>query len=182
MFLGCDSGNTRKVPFVIVKDPSDILPIDDLSQVPKALYNVQIDLDKYTIKKKKDLFIRLLLPSVLAVHEEYSRRYERVNEVMNNYHKRGSIEPSDSLWLNPLKVKTYARDYWDLRRRLKPNPVSIVLAQAAIESGWGTSRMFLTANHVFGVWSFDPDEPRIEENASRNGRQVYLRRYASVEE
>ena len=36
-------------------------------------------------------------------------------------------------------------------------PVSLALAQAAIESGWGTSRFALQGNALFGQWAWQKD-------------------------
>lgn len=49
-----------------------------------------------------------------------------------------------------------------------------------MESGWGTSRLFKIANNAFGVWSFSENEPRVPAYATRNNKQVYLRKYESV--
>ena len=39
--------------------------------------------------------------------------------------------------------------------RMDMIPVSIALAQAAKESGWGTSRFALEGNAIFGQWTWD---------------------------
>jgi len=65
----------------------------------------------------------------------------------------------------------------ELLQSLKPHPISIVLAQAAMESAWGTSRFFRVANNVFGVWSFDAGEARIAAGVKRGGDTIYVRRY-----
>jgi Bax protein len=56
----------------------------------------------------------------------------------------------------------------------------LVLAQATIESGWGQSRFFLEGSNLFGVWSFNKDEPRIEAQKTRNEKKVYLRAYEDM--
>ena len=42
-----------------------------------------------------------------------------------------------------------------LKNRMDIIPVSIALAQAAKESGWGTSRFALEGNAIFGQWTWD---------------------------
>lgn len=69
-----------------------------------------------------------------------------------------------------------------LIKRLHTFPVSIVLAQAAIESGWGSSRFFLQANNLFGIWSFDPKHQRIAADSTRNGTKVFLRQFDDLEQ
>jgi len=63
---------------------------------------------------------------------------------------------------------------------MKTHPVSIVLAQAAIESGWGESRFFKEGNNIFGMWSVNKNEPRIRAKETRNGKAVYLKKYNSL--
>lgn len=43
-----------------------------------------------------------------------------------------------------------------LQERLQPVPASLALAQAALESAWGTSRFAREGNNLFGQWCFTP--------------------------
>ena len=63
---------------------------------------------------------------------------------------------------------------------MKTHPTSIVLAQAAIESGWGTSRFYKEANNIFGVWSYSENESRIKAMEDREGQSVYVRKYDAL--
>ena len=65
---------------------------------------------------------------------------------------------------------------------LKPHPKSIAIAQAAMESSWATSRFFREANNVFGVWSFNEDEPRIAALKKRGDKTIWVKKYNTVEE
>lgn len=62
------------------------------------------------------------------------------------------------------------------------HPISIALAQAAMESGWGKSRFFREANNIFGVWSYDKNSPRIPALQKRDGKTIWLRKYTSLED
>jgi len=55
-----------------------------------------------------------------------------------------------------------------------------MLAQAALETGWGSSRFFIAANNVFGVWSFDSNESRIRALETRDGTPVYVKKYGDL--
>ena len=55
------------------------------------------------------------------------------------------------------------------------------MAQAAMESSWATSRFFLEAKNVFGVWSFDEDEARIAAKQQRAGKTVWVKKYSSID-
>jgi Bax protein len=63
---------------------------------------------------------------------------------------------------------------------LKPHPRSITIAQAAMESAWATSRFFKEANNIFGVWSFNEDEPRIAALKKRGNKTIWVKKYSSV--
>jgi len=57
-----------------------------------------------------------------------------------------------------------------------------VLGQGALESAWGTSRFFVEANNVFGIWSFDPQEDRLAADSHRSGQAIWLKKYDSLED
>ncbi len=70
----------------------------------------------------------------------------------------------------------------DLLKAIKPHPRSIAVAQAAMESAWATSRFFREAKNIFGVWSFNKNEPRIAAGEKRNGtKTIWLKKYATIE-
>ena len=62
----------------------------------------------------------------------------------------------EKIWLNR-KFKEYKikdKDTSELKKRMDVIPVSIAVAQAAKESGWGTSRFALEGNAMFGQWTW----------------------------
>jgi Bax protein len=63
---------------------------------------------------------------------------------------------------------------------MKPHPQSITLAQSAMESAWGTSRFLQEANNVFGVWSFNKNEPRVAAGKKRGKTTIYVKKYATI--
>jgi len=137
-------------------------------------YKADVVPKKMTVDVKKDRFYYLIKPTVLKVYKNLLKQYETVKEDIK-YHR------------NPQKIKRlmkeyYAKDEQDLLKRLYPHPPSITLAQAAVESGWATSRFFREANNLFGMWSNKKTEPRIETPARRKGKKVWLRRFDSIEE
>ena len=95
--------------------------------------------------------------------------------------KDANLTESDKEYLDNL-YKLYRikdRDIDKLILAVKPHPISVILAQAALESGWGTSRFFREGSNIFGIWSFDENEERIKAKGS-NG--VYLKKYDSYVE
>ncbi|MEA3286556.1 MAG: glucosaminidase domain-containing protein [Candidatus Marinimicrobia bacterium] len=69
-----------------------------------------------------------------------------------------------------------------MKNRLLTHPTSIILAQASIESGWGTSRFFLQGRNLFGVWSFNKNEQRIQTKGTRDGKHMYVKKYSTISE
>jgi Bax protein len=127
-------------------------------------------------KTKKYRFFKLVKPAVDKVYDKYEKLYLQVkNDIENNTTNKRQIA---------LLMKKYnATDKIDLLKRLKPNPKSITLAQAAIESAWGTSRFFVEANNIFGIWSKNESHDRIKANKlHKSGKQVYLRKFKSLED
>ncbi|WP_162845500.1 glucosaminidase domain-containing protein [Labilibaculum antarcticum] len=92
------------------------------------------------------------------------------------------MRKTDSIFLLPL-FETYNCDQIpELKIRLKPHAASIVLGQAALESGWGSSRFFKEGNNVFGIWSYNAGEDRIQAFVGRDSTNIYVRSYSSIEE
>lgn len=94
---------------------------------------------------KKRVFLRVMLPLVLVVNEEIAEDRRRL-EAMAAHR-----EPLDEGWLADLATR-YGTEPKPaaLLRRVDVVPASLALAQAAEESGWGTSRFVREANNLFG--------------------------------
>lgn len=132
-------------------------------------------LQNLPVKTKKYRFFKLVLPSVKKVDRELRRLYlQTLHDIQNGRNKQR---------IKRLEKSYNAKDELDLLKRIKPHPVSITLAQAAIESAWGTSRFFVEANNVFGVWSrsTDPTKTIAADEVRKNGKQIHLRKYPTIE-
>jgi Bax protein len=127
------------------------------------------------VQTKKERFYSLLVPIVQKTYEELQKQYEEV--------ARDIQEGKNQKRIAELKAFYEVGSDEELLAALKPHPPSIAIAQAALESGWATSRFFVKANNVYGMWSFDPQEPRIAASEQRNGSQtIWLKRFDSLEE
>lgn len=174
---GCSGKGPRRVvtETVLVKSAQDILSISD-SLVRPILYKDVRGLDSLSLAESKEKFISALLPAVLVAKHE--RENDRLKYSMLAAKHTWSDEDSS--------LYRYLRDRYkftgtdDASLRMQTYPTSIVIAQAAIESGWGTSRFFEEAHNVFGVWSFNEKDVRLEAATARNGRKVYLRAYPDL--
>ena len=114
------------------------------------------DLDEISsVKLKKETFIKIILPLVAAENQKILNDRYKLVKILK---KREKIRTKkEKLWLNK-KSKEYRvkkeGDYLELQKRMDIIPISIALAQAAKESGWGTSRFALEGNAIFGQWTW----------------------------
>ena len=106
-------------------------------------------------RRRKGLFFRTVLPLVLQVNEEIERDKDRLLQLRNQMHSKKKIDPLDRLWLLVLfeRYKVARYDWSSLLFRLDVIPPSLALAQAAEESGWGSSRFVHQGNAIFGEWA-----------------------------
>jgi len=160
-----------------ISTPNDIVNIRDSLVVP-YVYTNTISLNHLPVPEKKQKFFDMLLPSVLVAKTNLDILRKRV-EVLA---LKKTMTPADTSFLLPLMKKYGTHDIFELIHRLQTFPVSIILAQAAIESGWGSSRFFLKGNNVFGMWSFDTTENRMATLSHRNGTKIYLQKFGNLEE
>ncbi|MDY0212935.1 MAG: glucosaminidase domain-containing protein [Desulfuromonadaceae bacterium] len=122
---------------------------------------------------KKQRFLTTLVPVVSRVHTDLMQRYLQVQNWLELGRKQETIAKLKSEY----KVRTDP----ELLQALKPHPPSVALAQAAMESAWGTSRFFVEANNVFGVWSYNSNEARIAAEQQRGDKTIWIRKYDSLE-
>ncbi|MCF8229543.1 MAG: glucosaminidase domain-containing protein [Bacteroidales bacterium] len=166
-----------------LQSPQDIENIDS-SLVKPWDYTNALSLAKLPVGEKKRKFIHMMLPAILVAKEHIKKKREWVGGISNE--DTASFVPEDKEILLDLMQSYRAENTRQLMRKLTPPPNSLVLAQAALESGWGTSRFFTEANNVFGIWSFDSKEPRMKSRFSRGDTDVYLKKYeylsASIED
>ena len=127
------------------------------------------------ISAKKRRFYDLLVLPTQKTYNTLQKRYLHIKEELLLGSETGEIVKLKTLY----KVKSDRA----LLLALKPHPVSITLAQAAMESAWGTSRFFREANNVFGMWSKNPKDKRIAAGEKRGGkRTIWLRKFDTIEE
>ena len=102
--------------------------------------------------KRKNLFIKIILPLVLEENNRIIIDRKKLFTILNkNKNSKDEIK-----WLNQ-KFKQYGvvnKDLATLKVRMDIIPVSLAIAQAAKETGWGTSRFAIEGNALFGQWTW----------------------------
>ena len=124
-------------------------------QKVKPIYLTKLPKDLNTLgntKTKRELFIKIVLPLILYENEKIIDDKKRLFKILG----KSFNSPGEKVWLNR-RFKEYKikdKDLAELKMRMDIIPVSIALAQAANESGWGTSRFALEGNALFGQWTW----------------------------
>ncbi len=168
------------IDYVTVEKDDDIKTISDSLVKPILYTNVQ-HLEDLDTEDRKTRFIDITLPTILIYRHQLSQRKQRVESLREKSRYSQVWNPEDSLFMTEHFEKYATKNFDELLKRMTPPPVSLTLAQAAVESGWGSSRFFKEANNIFGVWSFSSSEERILANISREGGQsVYLKKYDNL--
>ena len=106
-------------------------------------------------KKRKDLFIQIILPLIIKENNNIKLDRKKLFSILNKS-KNTKVEKS---WLNS-KFKQYGvtnKDLSTLKIRMDEIPTSMAIAQAAKETGWGTSRFAQEGNALFGQWTWSGD-------------------------
>jgi len=138
-------------------------------QKVKPIYLTKLPKDLKSLgdtKLKRELFIKIILPLILDENNKITEDRKKLFKILGkNFNTAG-----ERVWLKR-RFKEYKikdGDLSKLKMRMDIIPVSVALAQAANESGWGTSRFALEGNALFGQWTWskkgispknkDPDE------------------------
>ena len=126
---------------------------------------------------QKQSFIKLVLPLILAANDELLQRREAV---------KASVQANDrnklDQWAVLYRIDSEHFDDFELAerllRRVDTIPVALALAQAAVESGWGTSRFAQQGNALFGQWAWT-ESAGMRPLAASNERAV-VRSFGSL--
>ncbi len=119
--------------------------------------------NELTVDNKKRLFFRTLAPLILRGNELIMVDRQRLSDIRSSHKKNAAISEKDKSWVLKL-AKVYKVDAKDdevtstlmdtLWKKVDIVPASLALAQAAEESGWGTSRFAAKGNAVYGQWTW----------------------------
>ena len=141
-------------PFYISLLPKDISLIED-------------------IRERKELFIKIILPLILQENEKIEEDRKKLFKVL----AKKSNTKEEKNWLK-WKFKEYKiknRDISELKIRMDIVPVSLAIAQAAIESGWGTSRFALEGNALYGQWTWSDKGLKPLENVDGDHKVMHFK-------
>jgi len=128
--------------------------------------------------QSKRLFLKKTIAAITKVKKRLDAQYEMVYALS----QKENLTAKEKATLEKLKKSYNVKGIPCLLKRLHTHPVSIVIAQAALETGWGSSRFYREANNIFGIWSFNKNEPRMAAGVKREGvRTIYVKKYKNLE-
>jgi len=121
-------------------------------------------------KKRKEFFIQIVLP--LIVKENNNIRIDR--KTLFRIINKSNNSVAEKQWLEK-KYKQYgvkSGDLSSLKVRMDEIPVSLAIAQAAKETGWGTSRFAQEGNALFGQWTWSGEGLKPKDAEADKGHKV----------
>jgi len=143
-----------------------------LARVPDGLAEMR------RIEHRKQVFISLMLPLVLEANERVLRARAHIllyqaklaaGRALSSAQKRDLARIAAAYKVSPDRID-------ELLARVDAVPPSLALAQAAIESGWGTSRFVREGNAPFGQWT-TADQPGLVPASREEGKTHKIRTF-----
>ncbi len=133
-----------------------------LSLLPEEMKMIE------SVKKRKKLFIQIILPLILEENSLIELDRKKLFSILN----RSNNTEAEKKWFDN-KFKQYGvvnKDLSTLKIRMDIIPVSLAIAQAAKETGWGTSRFALEGNALFGQWTWSGEgiKPAAADSKSKH--------------
>ena len=128
-----------------VREKKLVKPVS-LSLLPEEMGMIE------NTSKRKELFIQIVLPLILQENNYIRLDRKKLFAILN----KNNNTKLEKKWLNT-KFKQYgvpSKDLSTLKVRMDEVPVSLAIAQAAKETGWGTSRFAQEGNALFGQWTW----------------------------
>ncbi len=156
-----------------IREGKTVKPVK-INLLPKELKQIE------NVKKRKNFFIKIILPLVLEENTRIKLERKKLFSIINK-----NINSQDEKnWLKN-KFKQYGvvnNDLATLKIRMDEIPASLAIAQAAKETGWGTSRFALEGNALFGQWTYNGEgiKPAAAENDSTHKVMKFKILQASV--
>ena len=137
---------------------------------PVILERYPQGINKLTVQDKKKAFLHSLLPIALVALSEVAEERRQLQDILEKFttvpdrftkEENGKKAPwlkelnsSERKFIVKLTEKYRTTSVSGLLSRVRTVPVSLILAQGAIESSWGSSRFANKGNNLFGIWTW----------------------------
>jgi len=154
--------------------PEVIAEISALPPLPTWAKQPLPDFSKYKdTKEKKAAFLNFLYPRIVLANVRVLLERNNLAVIAN----KSELTPEELAWVESQAKRLKVSEDTDLKeaialiyRRLDIIPPSLIMAQAANESGWGTSRFAKQGNNLFGQWCFSKGCGLVPSSRQQNKR------------
>ena len=147
---------------------NNLWEMESFGEVPAVLLRkLPVDMAALEPATQKKAFLHVLLPAAMIALAEVETERAAFDKIMakfsepprrlnfalkgDDYSLLAGLSQHEIDFLQNLCQKYRASGVADLRRRISPVPVSLIMAQGALESSWGSSRFALEGNNLFGI-------------------------------
>ena len=180
VYLGVkDSMQPQEAPHMVALESTTPVKPEVLPLKPKVTPKKKVYKAPVSTPESKRQFLKNTIAAITKVKKRLDAQFDMVYALS----LKEKLTPQEEATLEKLKKKYKVKGIPCLLKRLHTHPISIVIAQAALETGWGSSRFYREANNIFGIWSFNKDEPRMAAGVKREGvRTIYVKKYKNLEE
>ncbi len=150
-----------------------IVPNIIIAQLPKDLKTIK------SIKNRKELFIKITLPLIVQENDRLLSLNKKIKNIKNSFDQ---LSRKDADWVKKLMIEYKADTLDALLIKVDEIPVSLALAQAVIESGWGTSRFAYEGNALFGQYVWGTTDHGIIPNDRESDEEYKIKSFDSLSE
>ena len=148
-----------------------IIPNVIIAQLPRDLKTIK------SIKNRKELFIKITLPLIVQENEKLLSLNNKIKLIKSSFDQ---ISRKEADWINKLMIQYKADTLDALLIKVDEIPVSLALAQAVIESGWGTSRFAFEGNALFGQYVWGATNQGIIPNERKTDAKYKIKSFNSL--
>ncbi len=123
---------------------------------PYLLKSLPKDFSKLPSAERKKLFIKVLIPIAVTVNMQFMQEHQMFEKILNKIKNRETLSDTEEKILEYGYRKYRCHTIKDLLIKSGGVPVSLLIAQAGIESGWGKSRFAIYYNNIYGIHKKHP--------------------------
>ncbi len=176
-----------KLQTILKKSKYDLWSIRQKKKKVPRIFIKYFPKDFDTIKNKfqrKNIFIQVVLPLILKVNEEITFERQKLIQIKYKLQNKIALKTYELHFLRQVseKYKVYHNNIDELLSKVDVIPVSLALAQAIQETGWGSSYFLLNGNSLFAEWTWKSDGmiPRAREKNLRHRIKTFSTLIESV--
>ena len=160
-----------------VQDGKNDVPRFFLKKLPQDISKIK------SSEERKKLFVKSILPLILLVNEDITNSRLAIKKMRNHIVNGLGLSKEQLNWVQNLehRYETKSLDWQELLNRVDIIPPSLAIAQAAEESGWGTSRFAKEGNALFGQYTFGNANGMLPKKREM-GDQHLIRIYSNLVE